>query len=934
MKRIDRIFHYLLEEWEDSTAETLQKQAGSTAKEVSLALEIARSNVSAELNKLVREERVVKIKSYPVRYIPLKILLDNHLMEPSDLNFEIEDFVSLDEEKPLKLSSASITSNRRESDPFQSVIGHNDSLKKAISQAKAAIHYPPNGLHMLLLGPTGSGKTFFAKKVFQYAQYAGIVDEGRPFISFNCADYYNNPQLLMSQLFGYVEGAFTGAASEKSGLIEQANGGILLLDEVHRLPPEGQEMLFYFLDNKTFSRLGESGKSRTANVLIIFATTENPSSVLLSTFTRRIPMTIEIPPLSKRSLPERIELLKYLFRVEAKRIEKILSIDIDVINVLLSSATFGNVGQLKSQVQLVCAQAFVNNLNSKEKIEIHVQDLPSQVGQEWMTSRSNMIGTKNISEYLDVVTLVYPTNDEEENHEDADFNIYESIEKKVKILREEGVSQEDIYQYILTDLHIHIRNVVENDSPKYSLQKFVNPKITKIVDVLKAQAEQQLNRKFDRRFNYYVGMHLDAYLKRGEKTNLFLSTSHQEIIDTNKKEYEAALMICTTLQERYDIHLPEIEVVYYTMLLSSIISLETVKKVSALVATHGNSTASSMVDVATELLGYAPIEAVDMPLTVSPAEIIDILCEKVSNIDNGKGVLLLVDMGSLAMMDKNIQKQTGVKVLSIPNVTTAVVLDVVRKINYTNFDLHSIYSSVKKDFMNSLQLYEDRSQRPKAILSICMSGEGTAKKLEQMINSIISWNGSEVIEVLTLSVLEMKQKIPVLVEQYELLAAVGTKDPEADCPFISLEYLIEGEGEQLLRSIVSGEDIANLPPDSSPNGSMLIKELCEETLRSYLVYLNPVHITDLLLQWMSELENYSKTTFSNSTILKMVVHTSFAFERVIKGNSLKYSEQVTPILEEYLVKVEKSIANVEEKLDLVLSRDEKLFIAEIVKEIS
>ncbi|MEO1771630.1 sigma-54-dependent transcriptional regulator [Candidatus Enterococcus ferrettii] len=934
MKRIDRIFQYLLEVWGDSRVEDLQKQAGSTAKEVSQALEIARSNVSAELNKLVRDERVVKIKSYPVRYIPLEILLNNHLMEISDMNFEIEDFVSLDDEKPVKISPTNKSVYKRASDPFQLVIGHNDSLKKAISQAKAAIHYPPNGLHMLLLGPTGSGKTFFAKKVFQYAQYAGIVDEGNPFISFNCADYYNNPQLLMSQLFGYVEGAFTGAASEKSGLIEQADGGILLLDEVHRLPPEGQEMLFYFLDNKTFSRLGESGKSRSANVLIIFATTENPSSVLLSTFTRRIPMTIEIPPLSKRSLPEKIELLKYLFRIEAKRIEKTLSIDIDVMNVLLSSANFGNVGQLKSQVQLVCAQAFVNNLNSKDKIEIHVQDLPSQVGQEWMTSRSNMIGTKDISDYLDVVTLVYPTNDEEENHEDADFNIYESIEKKVKILREEGVSQEDIYQYILTDLHIHIRNVVEKDSPNYSLQKFVNPKITKIVDVLKEQAEQQLNRKFDRRFNYYVGMHLDAYLKRGEKTNLSLSTSHQEIIDTNKKEYEAALTICKTLQERYDIHLPEIEVVYYTMLLSSIISLETVKKVSALVVTHGNSTATSMVDVATELLGYAPIEAVDMPLTVSPAEIIAILCEKVSKIDNGKGVLLLVDMGSLAIMDKKIQKETGVKVLSIPNVTTAVVLDVVRKISYTNFDLHSIYSSVKKDFMNSLQLYEDRSQRPKAILSICMSGEGTAKKLEQMINSIISQNGSEVIEVLTVSALELKQKIPVLVERYELMAAVGTKDPEADCPFISLEALIEGQGEQQLRSIVSGEDLSSLPADNSPNGSMLIKDLCEETLRSYLVYLNPIHITDLLLQWMSDLESYSEAAFSNSTILKMVVHTSFAFERVIKGNCLEYSEEVTPLLEEYLHKVEKSIASVEQKLDLVLSRDEKLFIAEIIKEIS
>ena len=61
-----------------------------------------------------------------------------------------------------------------------------------------------------------------------------------PFVTFNCADYFNNPQLLLSQLFGHVKGAFTGADTDKIGLVEKANGGILFLDEVHRLPPDGQ----------------------------------------------------------------------------------------------------------------------------------------------------------------------------------------------------------------------------------------------------------------------------------------------------------------------------------------------------------------------------------------------------------------------------------------------------------------------------------------------------------------------------------------------------------------------------------------------------------------------------------------------------------------------------------------------------------------------
>lgn len=934
MKRIDRIYKYLTDFWKDQSIEEIQRQPGSTAKELSEKLSIARSNVSAELNNLVRDEKVVKVKSYPVRFIPVEILTKSGLLDQSEFTYEVEDLINLDSNESKSATNYKRVSSNKRVDPFQKVIGYNDSLKKAISQAKAAIHYPPSGLHMLLLGPTGSGKTYFAKKVFQYAKFAEIIDEDKPFISFNCADYYNNPQLLMSQLFGYVEGAFTGASNAKSGLIEQADGGILLLDEVHRLPPEGQEMLFYFLDNKTFSRLGESGKTRSADVLIIFATTENPSSVLLSTFSRRIPMTIEIPPLAKRSISERIELMKFLFLMESKRIEKILSIDIDVMNVLLSTSNFGNVGQLKSQVQLVCAQAFVNNLNSMDKIEIHVQDLPSELGQEWMTSRSNIIGSRDISEFLDVVTLIYPTAEDEESHEEnSDFNIYESIEKKVKILREEGISKENIYQYILTDLHIHIRNVVENDSPKYSLQKFVNPRVTKIVEVLKQEAEAHLFRKFDRRFNYYVGMHLDAYLKRGEKTNIQLSSSHQEIIDTNKKEYEAALIICNTLKERYDIFLPEIEVIYYTMLLSSIISLEEIRKVSSLVVTHGNSTATSMVEVATELLGNAPIEAIDMPLTVSPSEITDILCEKVTEIDDGKGVLLLVDMGSLAMMDKKIRKKTGVKVLSIPNVTTSVVLDVVRKINYTNFDLYSIYSSVKKDFVNSLQLYEDRIQRPKAILSICMSGEGTAKKMEQMINSIISQRGTEVIEVVTVSALNLKTRIPGVLDKYEVIASVGTKDPEIESPFISLEALIEGQGEQILKCIISGEKTTDLIETQNESGSILIKDLCEETLRTYLVYLNPIHITELLISWVEDIESIESKSFSNSNILKMVIHTSFAFERVIKGNPLVYSEDMEESLEDFYNTVENTIAIVEKKIDLKLSKDEKIFIAEILKDI-
>lgn len=78
------------------------------------------------------------------------------------------------------------------------------------------------------------------------------------------------------------KGAYTGADETRTGLVAQADGGILFLDEIHRLPPEGQEMSFTFIDKGTYRPLGEN-QEQTASVQIIGATTET-STIFLETF--------------------------------------------------------------------------------------------------------------------------------------------------------------------------------------------------------------------------------------------------------------------------------------------------------------------------------------------------------------------------------------------------------------------------------------------------------------------------------------------------------------------------------------------------------------------------------------------------------------------------------------------------------------------------
>ncbi len=116
--------------------------------------------------------------------------------------------------------------------------------------------------------------------MYRFAVSAKVLDENAPFITFNCADYAQNPQLLYGHIFGVKRGAFTGAEETRVGLMEQANGGILFLDEIHRLPPEGQEMLLPSLIRELFRSLGD-GEEKQASVQIIGATTETSSMFYL-----------------------------------------------------------------------------------------------------------------------------------------------------------------------------------------------------------------------------------------------------------------------------------------------------------------------------------------------------------------------------------------------------------------------------------------------------------------------------------------------------------------------------------------------------------------------------------------------------------------------------------------------------------------------------
>ncbi len=222
----------------------LRRHAGFSAEDVAHCAGIDRTNASRDLNLLAQEGKVERIPGRPVLFIVKAPSIEQFHENGNNSKYLSEVPLQVTQEPGKPPAVAASVYNGAVVTNFETLIGGGEGLKVAIQQAKAAMLYPPRGLHTLLCGPSGVGKTTFARLMHEFALELQALPADAPFISFNCADYAGNPQLLMAHLFGVVRGAYTGADRDREGLVEQAHRGILFLDEVHRLPPEGQEMLF------------------------------------------------------------------------------------------------------------------------------------------------------------------------------------------------------------------------------------------------------------------------------------------------------------------------------------------------------------------------------------------------------------------------------------------------------------------------------------------------------------------------------------------------------------------------------------------------------------------------------------------------------------------------------------------------------------------
>ncbi len=748
--------------------------------ELAEALQMQRSNLSSLLNDLVAEGKLEKLPGRPV---------------------------------PYRIANQSVSCDNEES-CFKELLGYNGSLKNVTKLAKAAILYPEHSLNTLIIGPSGSGKTYFAYLMYQFAKEKSVIAEDAPFIRFNCHYYEGQDEEILIRLFGRNN-------TDHECAIQKAKGGILVIDHIDLLPAKARDILLELLEGE---------KKDIQNTILICVVNDNVKQSLLDAYAAKFSVRIDLPSLKARRLEERFALVQSFFIEEATRMDKSVKVNAELLRCMLLYRCKNNVKQLKSDIKLGCANAYVREFNENmEELYIYMNDMPPIVRQgllyykDFYEQIENLI-PKNYSYTFSKTATIERTLEKNKNNNENRESIYDMIDRKAAELRGRGITNKEASSIINAELEYDMKQLVhqmsENNVNRESLLKVVDRRIVTMVDRFLEEASLRFGRVYPESIFYGLCLHLSATLERSNTIQRLSNSRVMETIENHREEYVFCMKFSTEIEKEFNVQLSIDEVVFITMFIcNNTIYDKPINKPVILLAMHGRSTASSIADVVNSLVKGNNTYAFDMPLSMDMHEAYNELKAQILEIDKGQGILLLYDMGSLQTMAEMIMKECGIRIRMLEIPGTLIALDSSRKASCLT-SLDELYDKVAKTFQNSYQQMTEsytRQSKHKIIITLCMSGNGAAVSMKSYLEKHLK---TAEVDIIPLAISNRKQllgEVNRLRQEQEILYVIGTYNPQLyGIPFISITKLFDTPVDKLdvLLAISNIEMLAQVDYDA------------------------------------------------------------------------------------------------------------------------
>ena len=403
----------------------------------------------------------------------------------------------------------------------------------------------------------------------------------------------------------------------------------------------------------------------------------------------------------------------------------------------------------------------------------------------------------------------------------------------------------------------------------------------------------------------------------------------------HREEYALSLTFASKIEREFAIKLPLDEVGFIALFLTlgKNPSLDEISHPIVVVAMHGQSTATSMVDVAKKLINAHNIYSYNMSLETSATTAYQELKDLIIENHRGAGVLLLVDMGSLKMFASLIEEETRIPIKVIEMSSTLTVLECARK-SIIDKDMENIWYSVQESHINyldaNINTLKDnfKVKEENIIVTTCSTGEGSAVILKEMLLKKIDTKKHK-IQIIPLNIDNVQQfysTVNSLGNKQNIIAIVGTFNPEIfGVPFISISEVFKDTNLTGLKNIINDKCIDAFTTMINAQKEKINHLLDENIYESFILDLFKL-ISDTL-----------KVDINENTAIGLILHLTCALERLHVSADSSLSCGVKELIldsfkTEYEI-LENFFNSYEKQLKIKFTVDEICFVLRTIKEL-
>lgn len=392
---------------------------------------------------------------------------------------------------------------------------------------------------------------------------------------------------------------------------------------------------------------------------------KDTNEMMLNLLRGQMDFRISLPSLEERSIEERFLILQKFFKEEAKAMDRMIEVDTSILHALLLYEVTDDIKGLKNDIHTGCANSYVRSYNTEKKtIVLLMSDFPNYVRKGIMYYRSykNEIDEmiKNGCKYT------FYKNQMLRDNKTAKKDIYQSIDARKRDLERHALTEEEINMAVSNQLESEFEEYFEQLCERVdsidTLNKMVSEKLISLTRKFLLKAAEQLSCKFSKEIFCGICLHVNSCLIKVSKKQRISNEEIARLLSKYPMHYELVKEFQVELGKEFNVKLNVDDLIFLLMFLLEAKKDVNESKVVTLIAMHGSHAASSIAAVVNVLSDDSNVQAFDMDLDKNVRIVYEELKEKIIKIDQGKGILLIYDMGSIHTMAESIAQETKIAI--------------------------------------------------------------------------------------------------------------------------------------------------------------------------------------------------------------------------------------------------------------------------------